>query len=318
MHLIIKATLDCNFSCTFCSAGLLKSLHKPTRVDDRIKERISVLEPDSITVAGGDPLMVEPSYYEDLLSCIKCPIGLVSNLKDFYLNPDKWVPTLSNPRIGVTTSFQYGNARKWDRNTVYTEDKFIEVMNLFKDKIGYMPSFIAVISEENEARALDHLLLAKRLGTKCRLNGQNAVGKSSTYYPRYKMIDIWANIFEQGLQDYCMEIEPFKQGNCAFDSQYLCQSTIRSCWVNSHNEFVYGNCEDLTCQGIRLQDPKEEKPEPKRALPKKFINENCKLCELCALCNSCYSNQIQAFKCPEYCDEMKKRIEKVKKWKWKI
>ena len=318
MHLIIKATLKCNFNCTFCSAGLLKSSKITEHLDDRIKERVLKLKPDSITVAGGDPLLAKPTFFHELLAITGCPIGIVSNLKDFYLYPYKWRKLFMDPRISVCTSFQYGNARKWDKDTVYNEEKFIEVETLFNKEVGYTPSFIAVISKENEDRAIDHLLLAKKLGTKCRLNGLNAVGKSSSYYPRYKMIDIWNQIFERGLQEYCMEIEPFKKGNCPFDSNYLCQSTIRSCWIDDKDELIYGNCEDLTCKGIRLQDPEEDRPIPKRMLPKSFINKDCKLCPLCALCNSCYANQLQAFNVPEYCEEMKKRIPIIKKWGWKI
>lgn len=50
--------------------------------------------------------MASPKFFEELLSTTSCPIGIVSNLKGFYLSPNKWKEILSNERIKVATSFQ--------------------------------------------------------------------------------------------------------------------------------------------------------------------------------------------------------------------
>mgnify|MGYP003186119236 CR=1 FL=1 len=316
MHLIIKGTLQCNFACSFCSAGYLKSGFT-SELSPKIKEVITRLNPDSIGISGGDPLMCSPKFFEDLLAFTTCPISLVSNLKGFYLSPNKWKHLLLDSRISVCTSFQYGNGRKWDKNTVYTEDIFRAVMRKFKEEIGYVPPFISVINKGNEEQALKHLLLAKELGTVCRLNGMNCSGISIDYYPRYKMVDIWNQIYEQGLEQYLMEVVPLYRGNCELNTNLLCQSTIRTCWVDMEGNLIYGQCEDLTAQGQRL--PLEEtKPLPIMEAPKEYINSKCKYCELCNFCNACELNRKQAINCPEYCEEMLKRKEIIIKRGWAI
>jgi len=132
-----------------------------------------------------------PSYYDELLALGDFKVSLTTNLKDFILDPDKWMPVLSNKRVGVATSFQYGDGRQYAPGVPYDEQMFRLVMDEFKDRIGYVPSFISVISEDNAERALDHLRLAKDLGTKCKLNGCLDLGKSKSTFPFYRMVDIW-------------------------------------------------------------------------------------------------------------------------------
>ena len=88
---------------------------------------------------------------------------MTSNLKAFYEDHDTWVPLFKNPRVGVCTSFQYGEGRMWDAATPYTEEMFRKVFDKFLSLVGYRLKFISVIGPDNESRALDHLLLAKEL-----------------------------------------------------------------------------------------------------------------------------------------------------------
>lgn len=76
---------------------------------------------------------------------------------------------------------------------------FRRVCKKFKDYVGYVPMFISVINAENEDKALDHVLLAKDLGTQCKLNPVLPYGISAEAYPKYKMVDIWLKIQELGL-----------------------------------------------------------------------------------------------------------------------
>lgn len=319
MFLTIKPTSKCNFNCSFCSAKNLNIKH-PIKVPQKILDVINKIKPDDICFTGGDPLMVPPSYYEEILEKTDARIGFTTNLKDFYFNPDKWLPLFKNPRVKVCTSFQFGGGRMWNKNTAYTSLQFIKIMNLFKEKVGYMPPFISVISKENEKEALQNVWLAKGLKTQCRLNGQNCIGVSTEYYPRYKMVDLWLEIENLGLSEFEMNLDARMSGSCNFNTNLLCDSTIRSCWINQKGELIYGNCEDCLAEGLYKLEPEEEQPFPMHIYqnPADFINEKCLFCELCNFCNGCKLNRLQAKKCLEYCDEMLKRKQKIIDAGWKL
>lgn len=85
MELIIKPTSRCNFNCNFCSAGLLK-IKTITRVPSELKQVLFTIKPNNLIITGGDPLMMPPSYYEELLTLGDWNISFTTNLKDFYLN----------------------------------------------------------------------------------------------------------------------------------------------------------------------------------------------------------------------------------------
>lgn len=318
MELIVKPTGRCNFNCTFCSANLVKVKHS-TFVPDKLKETIKVLEPNDIIFTGGDPLMVEPSYYEEILSLGDFTISLTSNLKAFYQNPDKWTPLLKNPRVGICTSFHYGNTRKWDKTTVYDESLFIKVMKLFKGKTGYMPPFIAIISDENEDKALDHLMLAKKLDTKCKMNGLLPYGLSKSFYPMYKMIDIWMSVYENELEPWWDNSIQFFNGTCNFNTNLLCESSIRTFWLNDKEEVVYGNCEDSAICGIQIPLEKEKPILKEKDIDfKQIISKDCLSCSLYRLCNGCKSMRKINKMTTNHCEEMKKRKKKIEDAGWKL
>lgn len=318
MELIIKPTGRCNFNCTFCSANLLKIKHD-NNVSNDLKQIITNLQPDSLIITGGDPLMMSKEYYEQLLSLGNYPISFTTNLKGFYNNPDYWTPLFKNERIGICTSFQYGDERLWDLKTPYTEEMFKKVMHLFYDRIGYMPSFIAIIDENNADKALDHLYLAKELGTKCKLNPLLALGKSKTFYPKYKMVDIWLKIYEKNLQDYLDSDIQFYQGGCGFNTNLLCQSSIRAIYIDGNNKIHYSNCEDCLSNGEEI-DIDASKPLciPERLNPTDMINDKCLYCELCNFCNGCRNARKTAKITPNYCDEMLKRKQRILSMGWKL
>lgn len=317
MELIIKPTSVCTFNCSFCSANLLRIKHN-NHVSNNLKHIINTIKPDGLIVTGGDPLMMSPDYYKELLLLGDYNISLTTNLKEFYLNPDKWTETLLNPRISVCTSFQYGNERRWDKDTPYTEEMFIKVMNLFNEKIGYMPSFISVIGKNNEDKAIDHLLLAKRLGTKCKINPVIEMGLSTESYPKYKMIDIWLKIQELGLEDYWDMDVQFKKGGCGFNTNGMCESTIRAVYEDVNGNIHYSNCEDVLAYNDYQIKIDKEKPVCIKHNSSDFISEKCLTCELCQFCNNCKISRDVAKRDKNYCDEIMKRKDKILKSGWKI
>ena len=230
MELIIKPTSRCNFACKFCSAGDLSIKHLSS-VTSELKDLLQQLNPSNVIITGGDPLCVSPAFYEELLRLGSWRISMTSNLKAFYEDHDTWVPLFKNPRVGVCTSFQYGKGRMWDAATPYTEEMFRKVFDKFLSLVGYRLKFISVIGPDNESRALDHLLLAKELRTKCKLNGVMPLGKSSTAYPMHKIIEIWLQAYEQGLSQFLDTDISLHRGGCNLNVNCLCSSTIRSVQV---------------------------------------------------------------------------------------
>lgn len=306
MELIIKPTSQCNFACTFCSAGKLK-IKKSKRVPDQIIKVIHTLNPSTIIFTGGDPLCVPIEYYNHVLELTDVPISLTSNLKSFYNNPQYWAPLLKNDRVGVATSFQYGNQRLWNHNTVYTETRFLDVVSRFESVVGYVPKFIAVIGNDNANKAIDHIFLAKSLGTKCKLNPVRAIGNSKITYPLYKMFDIWFDIKDRGLWDY-VDQDPQFQGGCGFNSKHMCESCIRACWIDCHDKLHYGYCEELLSNGYSIPyEPICPIPTPQKLGIEQVISAKCYYCELYNLCNGCTFNRESAKWDPIFCQEMIKR-----------
>lgn len=320
MILLIKPTSACNFCCDFCSIKDLKIKMQRKHVPQQIKDLIKKLKPDWISVTGGEPLTQEPSYFYELLDLIDGEVAMTSNLKYFYENPDKWVPLFKNPRITVCTSFQYGNGRKWDKNTPFTEEKFSEIIKLYEEKVGREPpQFIAVITEENYDRALDHLYLAKKLNTRCKLNRVLSLGGAKDdYFPFAKMIDLYYEIKKRGLDPWYADIDSFQFGTCNINTNLLCDSTTRATWVKQDGTLEYGNCEDLLASGMSKRDINEERPNqlPTELNPEVLISKNCLTCELCKLCNACEANRFCNKKDPNHCQEMLKRMDKIKEMKW--
>jgi organic radical activating enzyme len=307
VELIIKPTSSCNFNCSFCAASDLTIKHSPNHVPDKIKETILALKPDTIIVTGGEPLCCSPEYYNELLQIYDCNISLTTNLKDFYLHPDKWSELFKNPCVHVCTSFNYGNTRCWSENDIYTEEKFKTVMNLFKDKIGYMPLFLAVIDNDNEDTYLKHVHLAKELGTTCRLNNALKIGRQGKHYPRYKIFQKWLDIIEMDLEEYEMNCSERKSGRCPINTNLMCSSCIRSIYLDVNDNIRSSDCEDKLNKGIE-NEPINKSP----------ITDNCVCCELYRICNGCDINREEAKVCPEYCFEMLKLKDKIINGGWRL
>lgn len=176
MDLIIKPTEKCNFKCTFCSSTHITE-DKSTQLDLEYIFRFLKRFPNTktIIVNGGDPLMISPDYYWEIinhLDAIGCDatLSLTTNLWPFYKNPDKWTPLFTNRRVGITTSFQYGGGRLKGDLSEFSEKDFWQVSDAMKKYVGYRPDFIAVITDENKHLAIKNVELAREMGVVCKLN----------------------------------------------------------------------------------------------------------------------------------------------------
>lgn len=322
MELIIKPTGLCNFNCEFCSAHGMDIQHPADgHVPQQIKDLIQKLKPSGLIITGGEPLMVDPNYYYELHEIGQCSIAPTTNLKDFYLHPEKWTPLFKEDWFNITTSFNYGTTRRWDLSKVYTEHDFIHVLALLRAHTGKsIDSFIAVIDENNEIYVQDHVELAKRLGCKVRLNGAIGVGKQGKTYPRYKMMEHYLDLIEYDLDEYECNCSERHLGKCPWNIGLMCQNSIRCCYVDNSGKLHVGTCDERMSMGIELP---EDKIIPTSCCetpmnPENYIKPECAYCELCRLCNGCHTMREEAKKDPIYCDEMKKLEDRIIESGWML
>jgi radical SAM protein with 4Fe4S-binding SPASM domain len=205
MELIIKPTEACNFKCTFCSSSDISAEHSQVLDLERVFTFLTRFpQTNTIIVNGGDPLMVPPSYYWRIIEFLDVKnlpanLSLTSNLWAFYKKPEKWVELFKHPRVGVATSFNYGNTRLIDIDRPYTEDDFWNVSDTFFEHVGYRPDFISVITDENERTAVDNVLLAKAMGVECKLNYAMSSGRQLAPYQLSKIYQTYVQIYKRNL-----------------------------------------------------------------------------------------------------------------------
>lgn len=325
MELIIKPTGLCNFDCTFCSAYGMDIKHPADKhVPDVMKNYIRTLKPERIVITGGEPLMVDPEYYYELHEVANCNICPTSNLKDFYFHPEKWEPLFTEPWFRIGTSFNYGESRRWDKDTPFTEEMFIKVIEKIRETISdehQMRSFIAVIDEHNEDRALDHVYLAKKLNMRVKLNGVIGVGRQDKTYPRYKMFKWYLDIIELGLDQYEANCLTRGNGMCPRNIHFQCNNAIRACYVDNAGKLHVGVCDERLTVGDEMP-PEEWIPTKIHSsdIPKsdEFITPMCEYCDLCRLCNGCKVNRMAAKRDPNYCTEMLKLKDRIIETGWAL
>lgn len=205
MELIIKPTEKCNFKCTFCSSTNITD-DKDMTLDLEQVYRFLEKYPNTgtIIVNGGDPLMVPPSYYWELLDYIEAhnlptTLSLTTNLWAFKVKPEKWEQLFKHERVGVATSFNYGDTRRVTATQVFTEAMFWEISNLFLERVGYRPDFISVINDDNEDTAIDNVRLAKQMDVECKLNYAMASGDQIYPYQLSKIYQIYSQVYDNDL-----------------------------------------------------------------------------------------------------------------------
>lgn len=293
MDLVIKISDRCNFKCEFCSSNMIATSHKDLeleKVTNFLEEHQDV---NNIIVNGGDPLMVSPAWYYDLIGWLyknkyMTNISFTTNLWDFYLHPEKWEDLFKN-HVSVCTSFQYGDERKLADGRVFTEELFRKVFYSYRQKLGYNLKFIAVQNQSNEMYDIKTVELAKDLGTTCRINPALKSGRTTEPYPFYKMVESWIRIMEAGLGDYednCILLKDAwnnRNTECPFNKS--CHSSIRCMSPNGEvhtcpaiaDDILIGVDEAYTNDGGKS-------PFSDTVIKPECINNNCKCFNLC---NSC-------------------------------
>lgn len=219
MDLVIKPTVRCNFKCTFCSSTSISD-EKTDILDVASIKRFLDRYPETktIIVNGGDPLMMPPSYYIEILDYVDLiqsdlVMSITTNLWPFYKNPDKWAPLFNRDNVSVITSFQYGNARLKGDLTPFSEEDFWATSNALLEECGYRPDFIAVTDYENEEFAIKTIELAKEMGVECKLNYAMSSGEVVEYkgiqmgnegkqFILSDMYRIYVDIHDRGLMEW--------------------------------------------------------------------------------------------------------------------
>lgn len=208
MELIIRPTEACNFKCTFCSSSNISDEHTLLLDLERIFAFLRRFPRTStIIVNGGDPLMVKPEYYWKLIEFLDehsmpASISFTTNLWAFYKKPEMWEDLFNHHRMGVTTSFHYGDTRLKGDYSVFSEEDFWKVSDKMLEYCSYRPDFIAVITRENEYLALSNVYLAQEMDVECKLNYAMASGDQSEPYPLSRIYDTYLRIHDLGLMPW--------------------------------------------------------------------------------------------------------------------
>lgn len=298
VDLILKPTELCNFKCTFCSstnltddAGKLLDLELVFRFLQKYPNT------NTIIINGGDPLMVPIQYYWDLIAYLdkhdlKASISFTSNLWAFKIKPEKWAPLFKHPRMGVTTSFNYGDTRRVTKDIVYTEEMFWEISDLMLKHVGYRPDFIAVITDENEDTALDNVRLAKKMGVECKLNYAVASGDQKTPYQLSKIYDLYIQVYKQGLAEWeygtKQMMSRLSKGTTSCPQLRSCDGGIRSLQPDG-DYYSCGAFADDKAYPIDFEkEMTGEVARPLESATELFsMKDECLECPMFSICNGC-------------------------------
>lgn len=209
MDLIVKPTELCNFKCSFCSSSKITFEDNTATLDLNKIFKFLKRFPDTqtIIVNGGDPLMMKPNYYWKIIEFLDkhdmpASISLTTNLYPFLMKPLKWKELFNHPRVGVATSFQYGGGRLKGDYSEFTEEDFWKCSDAMLEHVGYRPSFIAVIVEDNEDTHIKTVELAKKMDVVCKVNYAMASGSQSAPYQLSKIYEKYVEIWKAGLSDW--------------------------------------------------------------------------------------------------------------------
>lgn len=332
MDLIIKPTELCNFSCTFCSSTHIAAHKKERLSHDHIFDFLTRFpQTRTIIVNGGDPLMVEPDYYWKIIDFLEeknmpTVLSFTTNLWAFYKNPDKWKPLfLEKNRVYVGTSFNYGTTRRVTPSVIFTEELFWKCSDAMLDHIGYRPGFISVITEENEATALDNVRLAKRMGVECKLNYAMASGAQGKPYLLGKVYRLYLDVFKEGLAEWEFNTKQMTTRlhgiGTACPLLRDCDSTIR-CLQPGGTYYSCGAFGDdhFEDKGKYQIDFKKEVKEGQFFTPLKEhqemqrMKDECLTCPMFAICNGCHKT-IKDYKklglVEEHCKIMKGNADEI-------
>jgi len=340
MDLIIKPTELCNFKCSFCSSTNITDNKSDKLSFDHIRQFIDRY-PDlnTIIINGGDPLMLKPSYYFEIIEYLEqkgmdtVTLSFTTNLWAFYKNPDKWTPLFTHPMVRVTTSFQYGGGRLKHDLSEFSESEFLSISDLMLERCGYRPDFISVITTENQGRAIDNVLLAKRLGVECKLNYAmssgtilwdqktgHSMGQLGKPFMLSDMYNIYCEIADKGLMRW--EYNTKQMVKVLNQHESLTCPLTRSCDDNIRvlqPSGEYYSCgafgDDREYQINFEQEMSGSKIRPLQNEESLFIlKEDCLSCPVFNICNGC-KKTIKDLKTnnlvEKHCTKMKTLIPKI-------
>lgn len=241
--------------------------------------------------------MMSPEYYWKLIHHLEeknyiAEVSFTTNLWNFYNDPDKWTELFRHPRMGICTSFQYGDKRKINKNRVYTEKDFIAVSDLFLERVGYRPDFIAVVDEDNLHRCLDMVRLAKYLGVEAKLNYASASGYQNQPLPLSKIYEQYIKIYKEGLWQW--EYNTKRMVEKLKGLQTPCP-LLRNC--DEHIRVIHPDGKYFSCGSIAddLEYEIDFKAEMTGPIAKPLqsdpylnaLKEECYSCPMFQICNGC-------------------------------
>ena len=328
MELIIKPTELCNFSCTFCSSTNLtdnKSALLPISQIARFLDRFP--ETNSIIVNGGDPLVVKPEYYWQMIAEIekrnmRTKIGMTTNLWAFYKNPDVWTELFRHPLIGVGTSFNYGSTRRITKTLVLTEDIFWDMSNLFLERVGYRPDFISVITDENAHTAMNSVRLAKKMGVVSKVNYALGSGRLSKPYLKGHIYKFYLDVIDEGLEEFeyntMQLLQKSRSETTTCPVNRNCDENIRCLQPDGdyYSCGAFGDDKEFSID-FEAEMNSQLKSYPLRDdLEIQMLKTECLTCPLFDICNGCKKN-ISDLKrnsmVEEHCDAMKENLPRLSK-----
>jgi len=256
MDLIIKPTELCNFKCTFCSSTKIADNKNDLLSHDQIFRFLERFpQTKTIIVNGGDPLMLEPDYYWKIIDWLderdyETSIALTTNLWPFYKKPKKWTPLFKNDRVGITTSFNYGDGRLKGDFSLFTVEDFWKCSDAMLEYVGYRPDFIAVMTDMNDYTAMKNVELAvemsngqepqgtlhnlkrEKVGVECKLNYAMSSGDQDRPYLLSKIYKIYVDIWRAGLHPWEFNtrqmMNRLKGGATTCPQNRLCDEGIRT------------------------------------------------------------------------------------------
>lgn len=311
MDLILKPTSKCNFACTFCSSTVLSEQPKDIVELSEIEAFIKRY-PDTrtIIVNGGDPLMMPPKYYWDIIDILdkykcKAVISMTTNLWGFYKKPEKWRELFQLQRVQIITSFQYGNARLKGDLTPFTEEEYIACADLLNEVAGYKPDFIAVIDRSNEHTVLDTVRLAQRIGVEAKVNHLVAsgpevqtrgitIGAHNKFFTQADMYEHYIAIYDAGLMEWEYNTKQMAKrlsaGNTTCPLSRECDAGIRnlqpgkgyySCGAFGDDQLYPIDFDAEMKRNSVIATPLQEAAELDN------MKESCYTCPMFDICNGC-------------------------------
>ena len=313
MLMIVRVTSRCNFKCDFCSASALEG--KDLSVD-AVVSAVKKFNPTSITFEGGDPLVMPPSYYEELFPKLlafnpKLELAMTTNLWNWYKNPEKW-RVLTDYDVHLCTSFQYGGKRKITDSRPLTEEIFLDMVTKWRELTHKSLGFIAVIDKDNADTVMQTVKFAKRNKLMCKVNPCFVSGRADASYPWDLMLDHYAQIVEAGLaywEDNSYQLCKLMLNDLELMMCPIVPDCEKAFVVLNPDGSIHHCSTDVTTNGEEniIKFYRRETP---------VISEDCLTCDWFKFCNTCrvYRKEYASFYSQDYCARVDCALSRIKRW----